>query len=126
MPNQFSYIYYPGQHEMPVGHAGFAFDDAVDCEVNQDTKSLREIIEKKRRKKMLSFFRFTFDVNSHEFEKIGKIIRTPEYILQDNCSVRALKPLVDAGVCSVPFSVSMSPLLTAAYLTYGKKLDQIE
>jgi len=122
IPQSVSYIYYPAQQCLPFGHAGFAFGEYIDFELNQNTTSLKRAIEKTTKKNGYPFFQFTFDVTSDEFEKMGKIIRTLDYIFQDNCSVRASKPLIDGGICNIPFPVRISPMLTAAYLASGKQL----
>jgi hypothetical protein len=121
LPKSVSYIYYPTQRGMPLGHASFAFGDYIDDSLNADARLLSRAIEKTTEKDGYPFFLFRFDVKPAEAQIMKQTLGTSEYILEDSCSAQALVPLRKAGVCDVPFPIiRVFPLLAATYLATGK------
>jgi hypothetical protein len=108
-----SYIYYPKIHaEIEV--EGTAYD-----RVGARSRPLQDMIEKSTSDGH-PFLRFVFKTKPEQVENIKKYIDEGSWGI--SCAMRALEPLEKAGICSVPFPISFSPLWSAAYLASGKKL----
>lgn len=121
--NSVSFIYYPAAREYPKGHAELEIAgtswNKIDFK-HYEKKQLRNMIAKST-EDGFPFFRFLFKAESGQIRKIQDFVETKD-TLEFICSRIVLAPLHEAGVCSVPMPFSISPLLTAAYLTTGKKL----
>lgn len=118
-----AFIYYPSAREYPKGHAELEIEGISFNKIGigrYEKKQLRNMIAKST-EDGFPFFRFLIKVDSDEIRKV-QYCAEQEYSMEFICSRIALAPLRAAGLCSVPLPFSMSPLLTAAYLTAGKKM----
>jgi hypothetical protein len=115
-----SYIYYPSQVTLVgVGHAelevkGCSWMLFSNSGSGKSSKPLSAMIDKSTRDG-LPFLRFVFQVTPEDAAIVEKAIAETEGS-RISCSVGALSPLTEAGVCSIPAPLTISPLLSAAYL----------
>jgi len=123
-----SYIYYPSDNNICLssGHAALECNGqshmlGVDSKgsIIHREKTLTDVITKAQNNGQ-PFFRFVFKANEQQADT------TFASISQANpgrtCSDKALYPLKKANICSVPFPINISPLMSATYLTGSKML----
>jgi len=116
-----SYIYYPSGYIALVGHAEIEIDrNSWNMHMYKSSKPLQDMIEKSTADGM-PFLRFVFYVKPDQMEIIKKSIADSE-VSRVSCSMGALTPLHEAGICNVPLPIRVSPLTSAAYLASSKKM----
>lgn len=120
--NSVSFIYYPTSRD-GVGHAELEVaGDSWDVFMGYaNGRPLHDMIDKSTNDGYgYPFLRFLFKAEPHQIQKVQDMIK--EKSVECTCSRTVLAYLAEAGVCTVPLPFSISPLLSAAYLTAGRRL----
>ncbi|MGB8468316.1 MAG: hypothetical protein WCE21_04885 [Candidatus Babeliales bacterium] len=123
-----SFVYYPTTHEVPLGHAELEVEGNFWTLVTGHSygkRSAKDAIAKTQNNG-LPFFRFILKADAEQIRIIKESIHEERCMII--CSRAALHPLGQAGVCSVPFPINISPLATATYLKIGTlcKLNNVQ
>lgn len=109
-----SFVYYPTSSK-GLGHVELELNDILwDCTEGK-SRPFPDAVRLSTYKK--PFFRFVFDPPAGSLQDMQRHIKNSFWSL--TCCRAALYPLEQAGVCSVPFAIGISPLYTALYLKTG-------
>lgn len=119
-----SYIYYPSQKEHPFfGHSELEIEGAsytLMSDSNRKVRPLSKMIHASLFGTGFPFLRFNISVTPNQLQKMRECAPKTGGII---CSMSALKPLSQYADFKVPLPFTISPLMSAIYLTVAKKLS---
>lgn len=119
-----SYIYYPSQKEFPLfGHGELEIEGnsyTLMSDLNRKVRPLSKMIHASLSGTGFPFLRFNVSVTPNQLSKMREFAPTTSGFI---CSMSALKPLSQYADFKIPLPFTISPLMSAIYLTAAKKLS---
>lgn len=120
--SEISFIYYPSKNLSikTTGHAKLEVNGCIWTMLGDPAKSRSSLQNRidKSTSNGRPFFRFVFQVTPDQMAIIEKAITNGGSCI--SCSAGALAPLTEADACTIPAPVTISPLVSAVYLSAVK------